>query len=122
MMQPMRKKIIHIYAWTLSIGLLYFLWGKLTGLYIPCLHRLTTGTLCAGCGITHMFFALLRLDFAAAWHHNSAVLLLLAFWNLVAVGLFFGKPKFLEKPWVLYGLLALTMGVLFIFGIMRNLS
>lgn len=118
----MRKKIIRIYAWTLSIGLLYFLWGQLTGLYIPCLHYLTTGTLCAGCGITRMFLALLRLDFAAAWHYNGAVLALFAFWNIVAVCLFFGKPKFLRHPRILYILLALTMGVLFVFGIIRNLS
>ena len=121
-MPPMRRKILRIYAWTLSIGLLYFLWGQLTGLYLPCLHYLTTGTLCAGCGVTRMFLALARLDFAAAWHYNSAVLLLFVFWNLVALGLFFGKPKFLQKSAVLCGLLAATMGILFIFGIMRNLS
>lgn len=121
-MPLMRKKILRIYAWTLSIGLLYFLWGQLTGLYLPCLHYLTTGTLCAGCGITRMFLALLRLDFVAAWHYNGAVLALLGFWNFVALGLFFGKPKFLQMPWVLYGMLAVTMGILFVFGIMRNLS
>ena len=43
------------------------------GLYCP-VWKLT-GLLCPGCGVTRMCLALLRLDVAAAWRANAALLL-----------------------------------------------
>ena len=46
----------------------------------PCLLRSFTGCLCPGCGITHSFYALCRLDFVTALRENAVppFLLLLA--------------------------------------------
>ncbi|HVD97356.1 MAG TPA: DUF2752 domain-containing protein [Cytophagaceae bacterium] len=38
---------------------------------IPCLFRLATGLSCPGCGLTHAFAHLLKLEFAEAWAHNK---------------------------------------------------
>ena len=46
------------------------------GLYCP-VWKLT-GLLCPGCGVTRMCLALLRLDVAAAWRANAALLLALS--------------------------------------------
>lgn len=40
------------------------------GIGIPCLFRSITGLECPGCGNTRAAFALLRLDFGAAFRYN----------------------------------------------------
>ena len=52
------------------------------GLYCP-VWKLT-GLLCPGCGVTRMCLALLRLDMAAAWRANAALLLALPVLLLLA--------------------------------------
>lgn len=72
-----RHKLIAWAGLILGIGLAYALFVRLTGLALPCPFHLVTGLLCPGCGVTRMSLALLRLDFAAAWQTNPALLLLL---------------------------------------------
>ena len=72
-----RHKLIAWAGLILGIGLAYALFVRLTGLALPCPFHLVTGLLCPGCGVTRMSLALLRLDFAAAWQANPALLLLL---------------------------------------------
>ena len=64
---------------SLGVGIAYLIFVSLTGLGIPCIFHTLTGLHCPGCGITRMFVALGRLDFAAAWDANALVLLLLPF-------------------------------------------
>lgn len=61
----------------LGLGLAYALFVRFTGWGIPCVFHLLTGLHCPGCGISRMFLALLRLDFAAAARYNLLVLCLL---------------------------------------------
>ena len=72
-----RHKLIAWAGLILGIGLAYALFVRLTGLAVPRPFHLVTGLLCPGCGVTRMSLALLRLDFAAAWQANPALLLLL---------------------------------------------
>ena len=60
----------------LGVGLLYALFVRVTGLGIPCLFHVVTGLDCPSCGVTRMCMALLRLDFAAAYRYNAAILVL----------------------------------------------
>lgn len=60
----------------LACGFLYAFIVSKIGFGIPCLFRLATGLKCPGCGVSRMCLSLLRLDFRAAWHYNSAVMLL----------------------------------------------
>ena len=107
----------------LAIGLAYLMFTTLTGWGIPCVFAKTTGLLCPGCGISRMFQALARLDFAAALRCNALVLCLLPF------ALVFGLRHWLqyvktgrtdtnrfENVWILLcGVLTLA------FWILRNL-
>jgi hypothetical protein len=44
---------------------------------IPCLFRLATGLKCPGCGLSHAFAHLLKLEFAEAWEHNKLAFIVL---------------------------------------------
>ena len=69
----------------LAAGMIYALWIRLTGLYIPCPFRSLTGYLCPGCGISHCLMSLLRGDIRAAFEANGFVLVLLPFAAAYAV-------------------------------------
>lgn len=116
----MRRRILKIYAVILAVGLSYLLWIGLTGLKIPCLYLLTTGLRCPGCGTTRMLLSLFKLDFAAAFSYNPVVFVLFWIWNLIALLCFVGKPKWVQKPPVLYVVFGLSLAVLVIFGLLRN--
>ncbi len=55
----------------------YFLLSMLLFAYfdinigIPCLFRLATGMKCPGCGLSHAFAHMLKLEFLEAWEHNK---------------------------------------------------
>lgn len=116
-----QKTVVKAYLWILGIGGAYVLWIKRTGTGIACVVNASTGLLCPGCGCSRMFLALLRLDLGAAWRHNAVVLVLFFLWNLIAGAVFWGKPAFARKPAFLYGALFASIGVLAVFGIVRNL-
>ena len=106
----------------LGIGVAYLIFVFLTGLGIPCIFHLLTGLHCPGCGITRMFVALGRLDFAAAWDANPLILVLLPFlvgfstWHLyeyIKVGK--TRTPLFEKILII---LAFVLTV--VFGILRN--
>lgn len=84
----MRRRLLQTLAgWgaVLALGLVYALWGGVTGLWIPCPIHTLTGLDCPGCGVTRMCLALLRLDFSGAWAANPGLLLLspLLLWLLL---------------------------------------
>lgn len=117
----MTKKIGKIYAITLSIGLVYFLWVKLTGLAIPCVQYATTGFLCPGCGISRMFLSMAKLDFVQAFSYNPVVFCLFFYWNFLALLCLWGKPGFIRQKPFLYGNLYATIGILVVYGVLRNI-
>lgn len=53
----------------------YCVIAMVTGM--PCLIKGITGISCPGCGMTRSFLALMRLDFAGAWHYHPLVFYLL---------------------------------------------
>ena len=118
----MRKRILKIYGWILSIGLFYWLWIQLTDLAIPCLYLLTTGLRCPGCGVSRMLLALFRLDFAAAFDYNPVMFVMFFLWNLVALLCFWGKPSWIQQPKFLYVLFWISLTISIVFGLMRNFT
>lgn len=118
----MRKNIIRIYLVTLGVGFAYFLFGKATGWFMPCLLNKYTGLLCPGCGISRMFLSLARLQIRQAFCYNPAIFVLLILWNGVALLCFWGKPEFIRKERFLYISLGLSVAALVLFGIARNFS
>lgn len=68
---PQQKKdLLSAVCAILAVGLLY-LFYHVTGVGCP-LHFLT-GVNCPGCGMTRACTALLRLQFAEAWHYHPLV-------------------------------------------------
>lgn len=117
----MRKQIIKIYAFSIGAGFLYYLWGTLTGLWIPCMTKLSTGFDCPGCGISRMFLSLLRFDFKAAFLFNPIMFIFFIVWNIVALLLFTDKVKFVKHPMFMQVMLYITLVSMIIFGIVRNI-
>lgn len=77
-------------ALPLAIALIYLLLAnRLFG--ASCLSVILLHRPCPGCGLSRAAYALLKLDFAAAWRYNPAVYL----WALLAAALirtrYFGK-------------------------------
>lgn len=117
----MRRKILKIYAGILLIGTLYYVWGQITGLYLPCFYYATTGLLCPGCGVSRMFLALARLDIPAAFGSNPVIFVLLILWNTIAALCFWGRPSFVKDRRFLYTALGVSVAALLVFGILRNI-
>lgn len=105
------------------IGLLYYLFGKFTGIYIPCLFHKITGLYCPGCGVTRMLTALLEGHVQKAFDCNEAVFLLLPFLGAVFIRhlrrYILGirkKATRLEMALTYFALAAVIL-----FGILRNI-
>ena len=118
---PVRKALIKTYGGILTVGLLYYLWIKLTGISIPCYLYQFTGFLCPGCGLTRMATALIQLDFPTAFSYHPVGVIALPFWLFISLLGFWGKPKFTQKPAFWYACLWGTVGVLLVFTLLRNL-
>lgn len=75
-----KKRLISLAKQTamyLGIGIAYFIFVKLTGIYLPCIIKVISGKYCPGCGISHMFVSLAHLDLKGAARCNIFVLSLL---------------------------------------------
>ena len=72
-----RNAIIKRDAVLLGIGILYYIFIRITGLAVPCIFRKITGFLCPGCGITRAILAAVRLDFAKAFAYNQFTFIVL---------------------------------------------
>lgn len=85
----MRKRCFKAGLYTFGLaglGILYYFWGKYTGIYIPCFFRLVTGLYCPGCGATRMAAALGEGDLYRAFHSNEALFVLLPFFASAFIG------------------------------------
>ena len=83
--QDKQIRVLRTAAEILLLGGAYFLFLSITHLGIPCPIRAITGYYCPGCGISHLFLALMHLDFAGARSANPFVFYLLPFGILYAV-------------------------------------
>lgn len=110
-------------AFLLLITLLYIAVHHLTGLAIPCVFHLITGLYCPGCGTGRMFFAILRLDFYAAFRANPYVFVLIPIFTIY----FFaeiraylkGQPRKVSRAE--YTFFIFVLAGLIIFGVLRNI-
>lgn len=84
----LKSKTIKTLGFFLLLGVAYALIVRYTSFCIPCFFNTLTGLRCPGCGITHLFLNLMKLDFAGAFHANrflfatSPLLLLLVILNV----------------------------------------
>ena len=106
----MKQVILYIIGITLFIG--YYCISKYTGFYIPCIFHELTGLYCPGCGITRMFFSIIRLDFYQAFRYNPLVFILLILYLLFKIF----KVKLPKNS--IYILLIIVI----LYGIFRNID
>ena len=84
----LKSKTIKTLGFFLLLGVAYALIVRYTSFCIPCFFNTLTGLRCPGCGITHLFLNLMKLDFAGAFQANrflfatSPLLLLLVILNV----------------------------------------
>lgn len=121
MVNPQRLKNILVLVLCL-VG--YYGIIKYTGKGIPCLFRYIFHLQCPGCGITHMFLALLQGNLKEAYQSNPVVFCFLPFlgWIILkSVRNYIRCTKTTWHKWENYGILLLLI-VLVAFGFIRNLS
>ena len=123
-MKKRKKRIIirDIVIIVLLVG--YYFFNKYTGIYIPCIFHEITGYKCPGCGITHLVFALLKLNFKEAFTSNPLVFIYMPF--IIVYFVYYDylyvyqkKDKIICKipNWVWIILIIITLG----YGVVRNM-
>ena len=123
----MKKRINKVIVRNLLLLLffiLYLVFFKVTGIGIPCVFREITGFKCPGCGITHLFLALLRFDFKEAFLCNPLVFILLPFFIFYFIYLDYAyivdkKDNLVTKIPKAFWIILLLITILF--GILRNI-
>lgn len=88
---------------------------------MPCIIYRLSGLYCGGCGATRMLLSLLRGDIAGAYTQNRALFLLLPIWLGAFLALVLCRPCRLHGRKILYCLFLVSVAILFLFGILRNL-
>ncbi len=119
-MTHLKKNILKIYATVFIVGILYYIFIKLTGLSLPCYIYKYTGMCCPACGITRMFLALAKFNIPLAFSSNPIMFILLTIWNIVAILCMFTKIRLVKSSFFLYTLLYTSLATLFIFFLVRN--
>lgn len=122
-MKQRALKVIKLGAVLLILGCAYAFFADKTGIFIPCVFRLITGFKCPGCGITHMFLNILRLDFRSAWSNNPAVMLMLPLFAYLATTNIYRYIKYgtRKEPKHETVIEILMLIALIVFGIIRNI-
>ena len=118
---PVRKRILIIYAAVIGIGALYTVLIYTTGFGIPCLFNQITGLQCPGCGTSRMALAVMRLDFAEGFMYNPVAFVTVPVWILISIGCYLGRPASLRQGKVLLGIFYVNVAAYVVFGIVRNL-
>ncbi|MBO4235653.1 MAG: DUF2752 domain-containing protein [Firmicutes bacterium] len=117
------NRILKEIAVILGLGIAYFIFVSITGLYIPCPFRIVTGRLCPGCGISHYFVHMAHLDFKEAFSANQYIFV---FVPLAIPYWLFKTYKYIKTGETKYSkieivILAIALISAIAFGIIRNI-
>ncbi len=115
-----RWLIVGVYAMLIFVGVMYYLLITITPFENPCRYYEETGKLCGGCGATRMMLSLIELDIPKAFSYNPVAFFILCIWNVIGIGTFIGKPKFLTNPWFLSPITIITLLSMLFFTLLRG--
>lgn len=117
------KKVLKISTIIIAILIGYALICTYTTFRIPCIFTKTTGLSCPGCGMTGMCLSILRFNFVSAFHFNPVIFIMLPFAGILTLWYIIyyiktgnGIPRWLNI--ICY----ITIGILIIYGVARNLT
>ena len=103
------------------LGVVYFIWLKITEIYVPCLFRQITGYKCPGCGITSMCVNTGAFNFFDAFCANPFIFITLPLIIFEVVYCEFLNFKKRKMPtWNNLLLIFYCIGLI-VFGIIRNI-
>lgn len=109
-------KYLGIALGLLILFIIYYFLNQKFGLSIPCIFYEKTGYYCPGCGITRMFFSLLKLDIYQAFRYNPLVFSLIIIYFIKELINHIFKKQYSFSPKVTIVILIITI----LFGIARN--
>jgi hypothetical protein len=121
-MQKEKLKRVMVLISLLLILFIYQCFYNLTGLGIPCVFHKLTNLYCPGCGSTRMLFSIINLDFYQAFRYNPCIfilLLLFVIFEVINIIFYIRTKKVINIPDKVY---YIVIGILIIFGIIRNLN
>lgn len=107
----------------LICALAYMAFCLRTGYGIPCLFYTVTGLSCPGCGISRMFINIYKMRWQDAFMSNPAVFVLLlpaCIYILRRIVIYVKTGTYRENV-VTKGFLILSLIILVVFGVVRNL-
>lgn len=103
-------------------GLLYYALVQLTGISLFCPFQMLTGLACPGCGVTHLCTRLIKGD-PAAFSENWGLTAAGGLWLITAGVIALRRRRILgitrEKP--VKAVTWACIGILLVFGVVRNL-
>lgn len=111
------------------IGVIYYIWVRVTGLGLPCMFRKLTGWLCPGCGMTTLVISVLGGDFKAARAANPFIYYT---WPVILIELIWNEIKTIKSDeWaeqkvvkridvVMNVILGIYVASFIAFGVLRN--
>lgn len=100
----------------------YYIFTRLTGLYIPCVFRLVTGLKCPGCGVSHMAVHAAHFEFAEAFTSNPLLFIMIPFLlGLFVVRVVFLPDRLKANSRTLNVICFVCIGLLIVFGVVRNI-
>lgn len=111
-------------ALLISLILMYAGFVYAFGFGIPCIFHLATGLMCPGCGITHMYLSMLKLNFRGAFYSNPFLFVVqpVIYYFVVKIMVLYLKgSKIAYSKFENALLYALIIGLL-IFSLVRNIS
>jgi len=115
--QICKNKKIVTYGLLFLLLIVYYFLNKNYGISIHCPIHEITGLYCPGCGITRMFFSILKLDFYQAFRYNPLVFILVIIYVVYRIIKLFKKDLLIKDKY-----LFLLLIILIIYGILRNIE
>ena len=122
-MEDRLKKELKKHLPVFLLGIVYFVFIRLSGFCIPCPFRLLTGFLCPGCGITSMVLAVARLDISEAFRCHPVLFVTLPVLLAVYIAETARYIKSGERKWTRADSVVVRCEIvlLVLYGIVRNI-